>query len=155
SAPGCKKILVLDHHLPMADRDSGSLRMFQILKLLHALGHRVTFIPDNLAKRQPYTAELQTRGIEVIYHPYVKRERDFLISHGGEFEVVVLSRCHFAGKHIADVWRYAPRSRIIFDTVDLHFVREAGEARVTGDPEIERRARETEQLEYELIDQSS
>jgi glycosyltransferase involved in cell wall biosynthesis len=66
----------------------------------------------------------------------------------------VLSRCQFACKHISDVRRHAPQSRIIFDTVDLHFVREAGEARVTGDPEIERKAQETEQVEYELIDQS-
>jgi glycosyltransferase involved in cell wall biosynthesis len=128
--------------------------MFQILQLLHALGHHVTFIPDNLANIQPYTSELQKRGIEVVYHPYVKRMRDFLISHGGELDVVVLSRCQFARKHIANVRRYAPQSRIIFDTVDLHFVREAGEARITGDPDIERKARETERLEYELIDQS-
>ncbi len=32
--PGKKNILVIDHHLPMPDRDSGSLRMFQILKIL-------------------------------------------------------------------------------------------------------------------------
>ena len=151
--PGCKNILVIDHYVPTPDRDSGSLRMFQILKLLHALGHRVTFIPDNLAKSQPYTSELQKRGIEVLYHPYVKRVRDYLISHGCEFDIVVVSRCQFACKHISDVRRYAPQSRIIFDTVDLHFIREAGEARVTGDPEIERKAHETEQLEYELIDQ--
>jgi GT2 family glycosyltransferase/glycosyltransferase involved in cell wall biosynthesis len=150
---GCKNILVIDHHVPTPDRDSGSLRMFQILKLLHALGHRVTFLPDNLAKRQPYTRDLQKLGIEVLYHPYVKRVRDHLISHGCEFDIVVLSRCQFACKHISDVRRYAPQSRIIFDTVDLHFVREAGEARVTGDPEIERKAKETEQLEYELVDQ--
>jgi GT2 family glycosyltransferase/glycosyltransferase involved in cell wall biosynthesis len=152
--PGRKNILVMDHHVPTPDRDSGSLRMFQILKLLRALGHRVTLIPDNLAKRQPYTGELQKRGIEVLYHPYLKRVRDYLTSHGCEFDVVVLSRCHFARKHIADVRRYAPQSRIIFDTVDLHFVREAGEARLTGDPNIERKAQETEQFEYELIDQS-
>ena len=36
-----KNILVIDHHLPMPNRDSGSLRMFQILKLLRELGHRV------------------------------------------------------------------------------------------------------------------
>ena len=154
SASGRKNILVIDHHVPMPDRDSGSLRMFQILQLLHALGHHVTFIPDNLANSQPYTSELQKRGIEVVYHPYVKRVRDFLISHGGELDVVVLSRCQFARKHIANVRRFAPQSRIIFDTVDLHFVREAGEARVTGDPDIERKARETERLEYQLIDQS-
>ena len=154
SAPGRKNILVIDHHVPTPDRDSGSLRMFQILKLLRALGHRVTFIPDNLAKSQPYTSELQKRGIEVVYHPYVKRVRDFIISRGAEFDVILLSRCQFARKHIADVRRYAPQGRIIFDTVDLHFVREAGEARLTGDPEIERKAQETEQLEYELIEKS-
>ena len=153
-ASGRKNILVIDHHVPTPDRDSGSLRMFQVLKLLHALGHHVSFIPDNRARSQPYTAELQKRGIEVVYHPYLKRVRDYLASHGPEFDVVVLSRCQFAHKYISDVRRYAPQSRIIFDTVDLHFVREAGEARVTGDRNIERKAHETQQLEYDLIDQS-
>jgi glycosyltransferase involved in cell wall biosynthesis len=128
--------------------------MFQMLKILHQLGHRVTFIPDNLANIPPYTAELQKRGIEVVHHPYIDKVRNYLCAHGADFDAVVLSRCHFAGKHIAHVRRYAPESRIIFDTVDLHFVREAGEARVTGNAEIERKAEETEQLEYELIDQA-
>src|SRR5262249_22249757 len=135
-------------------RDSGSLRMFQILKLLHQLGHRVTFIPDNLAKLHSYAGDLQKRGIEVVYHPYVNKVRDYLISRGSEFDAVVLSRCQFAHKHIADVRRYALQSRIIFDTVDLHFLREESEARLTQDPEVERKARETRRREYELIDQS-
>ena len=151
---GRKNILVIDHHLPMPDRDSGSLRMFQILKLLHELGHHVTFIPDNLADIPPYTADLQKRGIKVVRHPYVKKVRDYLIGHGSEFDVVVLSRCQFARKHIADVRLYAPQSRIIFDTVDLHFLREEREARITGDPETRRKAQETKQWEYDLIDQS-
>jgi len=67
---------------------------------------------------------------------------------------VVLSRCQFARKHIADVRLYAPQSRIIFDTVDLHFLREESEARITGDPETRRKAQETKQWEYDLIDQS-
>jgi glycosyltransferase involved in cell wall biosynthesis len=128
--------------------------MFQMLKLLRALGHRVTFVPDNLARTQLYTGELQKRGIEVLYQPYLKRVRDHLISHGSEFDVVILTRCQFAHKYIADVRRQAPQSRIIFDTVDLHFVREAGEARVTGDRNLERKAQETRQLEFELIDQA-
>jgi GT2 family glycosyltransferase/glycosyltransferase involved in cell wall biosynthesis len=152
--PGRKNILVIDHHLPSPDRDSGSLRMFQILKILRQLGHRVTFIPDNLANIPPYTGELQKRGIEVVYHPYVKKVRDYLDSHGTVFDAVVLSRCHFARKHIADVRSYAPQSRIIFDTVDLHFLREESEANLTGDPETRRKAEETQQLEYELIDQT-
>jgi GT2 family glycosyltransferase len=152
--PGRKNILVIDHHLPMHDRDSGSLRMFQILKLLHQLGHRITFIPDNLADIPPYTGELQKRGIKVVHHPYIKKVRDYLMAHGSEFDVVMLSRCQFARKHVADVRSYAPQSRIIFDTVDLHFLREESEALLTGDTEIGHKAQETKQHEYDLIDQS-
>src|SRR5207248_10403556 len=149
-----KNILVIDHHLPMPDRDSGSLRMFQILKIFHRLGHRVTFLPDNLADMPPYTCELQKRGIQVVHYPYVKRVRDYLISHGHLFDVVVVSRCDFARKHIADVRLHAPQSRIIFDTVDLHYLREDREAQLTLDPEVRRKAQERRQLEYELIEQA-
>jgi GT2 family glycosyltransferase/glycosyltransferase involved in cell wall biosynthesis len=154
ASPGRKNILVIDHYVPKPDQDSGSLRMFQILNILRRLGHRVTFIPDNLAKTHPYTGELQKRGIEVVYHPYIKKVRDYLASHGALFDVVVLSRCDFARKHIADVRLYAPGSRVIFDTVDLHHLREDGEARLTGDPELRRKAQEKEELEHELIGQA-
>jgi len=102
----------------------------------------------------PYTGELQKRGIKVVHHPYIKKVRDYLIAHGSEFDVVMLSRCQFARKHIAEVRSYAPQSRIIFDTVDLHFLREEREARLTGDPETRRKAQETKRREYALIDQS-
>src|SRR3954452_5171970 len=146
-----KNILVIDHHLPMPDRDSGSLRMFQILKILHRLGHRVPFLPDNLADIPPYPNELQKRGIQVVHHPYVKRVRDYLISEGPMFDVVVLSRCDFARKHIEDVRLYAPQSSIIFDTVDLHYLREEREAQLTQDPDVRRKAQERQLLEDRLI----
>jgi GT2 family glycosyltransferase/glycosyltransferase involved in cell wall biosynthesis len=152
--PGLKNILVIDHHLPMWDRDSGSVRMFQILKILYQLGHRVTFIPDNLADIPPYTRELQKRGIEVYYHPYIKSVREYLAAHGSKFDVVLLSRCDFARKHIVDVRLHAPQSRIIFDTVDVHYLREYREAQLTGDPETRRKALERQRLEHELIDKA-
>ena len=151
---GRKNILVIDHHVPTPDMDSGSVRMFQILKLLHQLGHRITFIPDNLAYQPPYTCELQKRGIEVVYHPYVKKVRDYLLAHGPSFDVAILSRCDFARKYIADVRLHAPQSRIIFDTVDLHYLREDREAQLTRDPEMRRKAQEKQQLEDELIGQA-
>jgi GT2 family glycosyltransferase len=152
--PSGKNILVIDHHVPMPDRDSGSLRMFQILKLLHQLGHRVTFIPDNLADIPPYTGDLQKRGIEVYHHPYIKSVREYLAAHGSQFDVVLLSRCDFARKHIVDVRLHAPQSRIIFDTVDLHFLREEREAQLTGDPEARLKALERQRLEHELIERA-
>ncbi|MGE5208163.1 MAG: glycosyltransferase [Alphaproteobacteria bacterium] len=151
---GRKNILVIDHHLPMSDKDAGSVRMFHILNILRQLGHRVTFIPDNCANTPPYGDELQKRGIQVICHPYINKVRDYLISHGPEFDAVVLSRCDFARKHIADTRLYAPRSRIIFDTVDLHFLRTRREAYITNNPETRGRARQQEKLEYDLVEQA-
>ncbi len=153
-APGKKNILVIDHHLPMFDKDAGSVRMFHILDIFRQLGHRVTFVPDNLANIPPYGQELQKRGIEIIYQPYFKKVRDFLISRGPEFDAVVLSRCDFARKHIADTRLYAPQSRIIFDTVDLHFVRTDREAQITSNSETREKARQQEKLEYNLIEQA-
>src|SRR5260370_25663083 len=152
--PGQKNILVIDHHLPMPEKDAGSLRMFHILNILHRLGHRVTFVPDNLADIPPYGDELRKRGIEVVYHPYIKKVRDYLIAHGSKFDAVVLSRCDFARKHIADIRLHAPQSRVIFDTVDLHFLRTNREAEITSVRKIRHRAREKEELEYDLIDQA-
>jgi glycosyltransferase involved in cell wall biosynthesis len=151
---GRKNILVIDHYVPMSDRDSGSLRMFQILKLLRQLGHRVTFIPDNLANTAPYTGELQKHGIEVFYHPYVKSIRDFIVAQGSRFDAIVLSRCDFARKHIKNVRLYAPQSRVIFDTVDLHSLRTDREAQLTRDPDVRQKATEKQQLEDELIEQA-
>jgi glycosyltransferase involved in cell wall biosynthesis len=97
---------------------------------------------------------LQKRGIEIVYHPYFKKVGDYLKSHGPEFDAVVLSRCDFARKHIADARLYAPQSRIIFDTVDLHFVRNHREAQITSSPETREMARQKEKLEYELIEEA-
>jgi GT2 family glycosyltransferase/glycosyltransferase involved in cell wall biosynthesis len=152
--PEQKRILVIDHHVPMPDRDSGSLRMFQMLKILHSLGHRVTFLPDNLANIPPYGAELQKRGIEVVYHPYARSVKEYLMAHGPEFDVVVLSRCDFARKHIANVLQYAPQSRTIFDTVDLHFLRDSREAELTQDVGAKLIAQEKQQQECEIVDQA-
>jgi GT2 family glycosyltransferase/glycosyltransferase involved in cell wall biosynthesis len=151
---GKRRVLVIDHHLPMPDRDSGSLRMFQILSILHRLGHHVTFIPDNLADISPYADELRKRGIEVIHYPHTKTIRDYLQREGATFDVVILSRCDFARKHISDVRQHAPQSRVIFDTVDLHFLRQDREADLVGDAELKRQAEEQCDLEYDLIDQA-
>ena len=57
------RVLIIDHRVPMWDRDAGSLRMRAMIEALIALGCRVTFLPDDLQPRQPYTDELQQIGV--------------------------------------------------------------------------------------------
>ena len=114
----------------------------------------MTFLPDNLADIPPYADDLRKRGIEVMHHPHAKKISEYLQSHGPQFDAVILSRCDFARKHIDDVRRFAPQSRIIFDTVDLHFLREDREAALTQNAELKKSAIAKRELEYDLVDKS-
>ncbi len=151
---GRHRILVIDHHLPMPDRDSGSLRMFHILVLLRNLGHQVTFLPDNVWDIPPYGDHLRARGIRILHRPYVSSIREFLQFHGSKFDVIILSRCDFARKHVQDVREFAPQARLIFDTVDLHFLRDQREAVITKDPATEAKAQEKREIEFDLIERA-
>jgi len=59
-------ILVIDHQVPMFDRDAGSLFMTRFLSVAEASGYHVVFWPDNLLLGQ-YGFALQQEGIEVLH----------------------------------------------------------------------------------------
>ena len=69
------RVLVVDACMLTPDHDAGSLRMQAILEILTSLRCKVTFVADNLEYRQPYVSQLQQRGIEVLFHPYVELDR--------------------------------------------------------------------------------
>lgn len=117
------RVLVIDATMPTPDRDSGSMRMQAILEILVELGAKATFVADNLEHREPYVSALREVGVEVLSRPWVRSIADLLASRGREFDTIVLSRHYVAAKHIGAVRRFAPQARVVFDTVDLHFLR--------------------------------
>jgi O-antigen biosynthesis protein len=117
-------VLVIDACMLTPDQDAGSQRMEQMLQLFVELRCRVTFLADNLEYRQPYVSALQQQGVEVQFAPYARSVAQFLNARSAEFDLVVLSRHYVAIKHIDTLRTFAPRALIVFDTVDLHFLRE-------------------------------
>lgn len=115
-------VLVADHRVPMWDRDAGSLRTRGMLETLLELGCRVSFLPDNLHPTAPYTGWLQQMGIEVMSGPL--NVTDELIRLGNDLELVIVSHPEPASRLIEVLRRVTPRARIVYDTVDLHWVRE-------------------------------
>ncbi len=122
------RVLVIDALVPTPDQDSGSLRMYSLLTIMRDMSLKVTFIPDNLSWVEGYTEALQKIGIEVLYHHYLSSIDDYLKKHGSDFNIVWLSRANETEKHIDDIRRYCKRAMVIFDTVDLHFLREERQA---------------------------
>ena len=117
------RILVIDACALTPDADSGSLRMFNLLQMLAHQGAKVTFAAENLQSYEPYSTQLRLAGIEHLSVPHVFNLTQYLESHGYEFDVIVLSRKHIAQQFIDTVRRVAPESRVVFDTVDLMFLR--------------------------------
>jgi O-antigen biosynthesis protein len=145
-----KKILVIDHYVPTWDRDSGSYRMYNFLKLLVELNHKVTFIGDNLLELEPYTTDIQQNGIEVIYHPTVQSVDKYLKDYGNFFDIVILSRSHIAIKHYGSVKKYCTHAKIIFDTVDLQYLRERRRAEIENDATVLKEAENSKVTELFL-----
>ncbi|MFN5028631.1 MAG: glycosyltransferase [Burkholderiales bacterium] len=134
-----KRVLVIDACMLTPDQDSGSLRMFEMLGVLAKMNLKVTFFADNLEFREPYVSQIQALGVEVIYHPVESYVTPLLERIAQEYDVIILSRATVAVKHIDTVKRAAPEAKVIFDTVDLHFLRQEREAEL-ADSALQRAA---------------
>jgi O-antigen biosynthesis protein len=149
-----KRILVIDATTPRPDHDAGSLLKFYHLRLLQDLGYQVTFMPDNLLHDGEYTRDLQRLGIECVYEPHCLSARHFFTARARDFQLAMLCRPYVAVRHMDALRRLAPDIRIIYDTVDLHYLRERRQAEVEKNPLLGERAERTRRDELSLITQA-
>lgn len=145
------RVLVIDACMLTPDHDAGSMRMLAILEILTSLQCKVTFVADNLEHRQPYVGQLQQKGVEVLFHPYVRSIGDLLAKRGSDFDIVIMSRHYIAVKHIDAVRVFAPDTLVVFDTVDLHFLRSERQAELEGSALTRAAARAKREEELTLI----
>lgn len=147
-------ILLVDSMTPDPHRDSGSLRLFGMLKLLHQDGYRLSFAPDDGHASNTQVEALGDLGVEVLARPWLQDIPRWLAEHGHQLAAVILSRHTVAGQYAQLVRRHAPQAKLIFDTVDLHFLREQRAAELTGQPAMQRQADASRRNELALIEQA-
>ena len=145
-----KRAFVVDARVLCPDQDSGSVRMLKLLTILQDLGFHVTFAPYNAQHLPPYTERMQELGIECLYDPFFVNFETFFAERKQTFDVIILSRAETAAKVLPICRSHAPSTPIIFDTVDLHFVRRQREAALTGDKAVHEVAGETQLMELKL-----
>ncbi len=149
-----RHLLVIDTYMLAPDRESGSLRMVNLFQLFQELGFQISFAASNLEAPEPYVSRLQGQGVEVLYRPQVRSLRQHLKTQGHRYAVVLLSRADNAARFLKLARRHCPRARIIFDTVDLHFLREMRLAALSGSKSIQRAAQRRRRQELKLIAQA-
>jgi O-antigen biosynthesis protein len=145
------RILLIDATTPTPDQDSGSVRLMNLLRLLVQEHWKVVFFADNRAYVPGYTEAVKALGVEALYHPWLSDPVRFFRERGHEFDAVLICRHYIASNYLKLVREHCPNARFIFDTVDLHFLREHRAADVAGDDAMRRQAELTRRQELELI----
>jgi len=148
-----KKILIIDHKVPMYDNDAGARMVFMYVKLYLEAGFSVTFLPDNFFPNQPYTRELEKMGVEVLYGNYYFSYHDqWVRENAGYFDYYLLNRPHISVKYIDEIIENRKQnSTLIYLGHDLHFLREKRQYEISGKKEDLESSEKWKKIETELI----
>jgi len=124
-----RRALVCAAFPPEPDRDSGSQRLWDLMRLLQADGWAVTFFASNQLRDPRYIRPLQQRGIAVFGSTQVKLQR---LLTAGHFDLANLISWSVAEVCIPVIRRVSPATHVLVDSVDLHFLRQARQIFVGG-----------------------
>ena len=121
---GKQTILVIDSYMPCYDKESGSQRLFHLLKILRELNYHVIFAADNGFKDQPYTSELQNLQIETIYTDdgYGEPPEAQITARLPLVDFAWICRPELNEKYLPLI-RTHNNIKTIYDTIDLHYLR--------------------------------
>ncbi len=146
-----RHVLVIDATTPQPDQDSGSLRLSNILQLLLDDACAVTFFADNRTYVERYSRQMQQMGVEVLWHPWLADPIAWFAENGKRLDMVFVSRHYIASHYVDLVRRHAPKAKLVFDTVDLHYLREQRAAALANDDALARTAAITRDAELSLV----
>jgi hypothetical protein len=122
------RILIIDACTPTPDNAASTVVSFY-MKIFTSLSYKTTFIPAaNFLYLDPYTPELQSIGVECLYAPNVVDVETHLRERGNEYDIVIIFRVQFAAKYIDVVRQCCPRAVVIFNPIDLDYLREERQA---------------------------
>lgn len=147
-----KRALFLDECTPAPREDAGSVTALNLMRLLRSRGYLVTFIPrSNYLYFNDLTRDLQREGIEVLYGHYVNSVDEHLEQHGHRYDIIFMMRPQSFSNHIEAVREHAPQARLIYHTCDLHYLRFAREAELTGSAKSKKLAKQFKVIEHDAL----
>ncbi|HEY8600247.1 MAG TPA: glycosyltransferase family 4 protein [Thermomicrobiales bacterium] len=144
--------LLIGWRIPTPERDGSSLRTITLLRALRRLGYAVTHASDMPESYPPHNETLPedtaaVAALGVVAHPGAAL--DYLMERGQEVDLLLFTGgIPLLRRYLPAMRRLAPRATIIFDTVDLHFVRQFRQARTTRNARTLARAVATKAEEF-------
>lgn len=147
--------LIIDNCWPQPDRDSGSVDTINMVDALLELGFRVIFAADlEFGAAASSLTALLRRGVHCLQPSETSSITAFLGREGIRIDLCILNRIFGGGRFLEAVQRSDALPRLVFNPVDLHFVRQEREARLRGDSQGVILAGATRKREEQLVCQT-
>jgi FkbM family methyltransferase len=128
-----RRALFVDDRWPEPDRDSGSVDAMNLLTELVRLNYDTTFFSTVASRSDVYRRQLEQLGITCLTAGAADELNGFLEREGDTIDLCILSRVQVGGHFFEQVRKLAGAARVVFNTVDLHHLRDEREARLRGD----------------------
>jgi glycosyltransferase involved in cell wall biosynthesis len=144
-----RAVLIVDYEIPDPTRDAGSVTLFNAMMMFRDLGFEVTFFPlRGASTTEDKVLALADVGVAVVQGTSVE---EFVKFDGAKFDVVFMFRPGTA-QAVAEIFRdLGHKAKLIFHTVDLHFLRMQRQAALTANRALAKEADEMREVELSLI----
>jgi GT2 family glycosyltransferase/glycosyltransferase involved in cell wall biosynthesis len=143
--------VVIDQQTPTPDFDAGSVFSFNFIKLLSQT-YQVDFLAsEGMLYRGGYTQKLQELGVRCLYGPWFHYEFEKIRLDWKNIELVVLQRHNVFSDYIDTIEKLAPQAKILFLTIDLHFIRLERQAEIESSQELRLLAKRTKSNELSAM----
>jgi hypothetical protein len=140
-----RQILIIDENIPDVTRDAGSHRIVEVMKILISIGFSVTFRAYQPEQRGDLDSKLRSLGATVLDpRSPIREQLDDLYPTLAAILVARPDPMSNLAPLIREVARGVP---LIYDTVDLHFVRLRSEEAVENDISLQGVADDMQSLE--------
>ncbi len=145
-----KTILVIDDDLPQHDKSSGSKRLFEIIKIFKSLNFNVVYLPNNGLKISPYYEQLNDLGVDVLLNSPDRAGMLYNLERiKKDIDYAWISR-PILNIQFRKILKSNKNIKIIFDTVDLHFVRMLRQAEKEQNEKLKKKAVKFKKIELNL-----
>ncbi|RYJ37028.1 Glycosyl transferase group 1 [Flavobacterium anhuiense] len=151
-----KNVIIIDTKIPEYNKDSGSRRLTEIIKLLLKNNIGVFLLGDFKEYRftSDYVEYFRNLGV-VVYEPAVDKNGNLITK--SEFikqvlpftDSVWLHRPEIFAKYYSIIKKNKPAAKVFFDMVDFHYLRFKREFELTGDLDAIKKADKFLKIELE------
>ncbi|MCA8034493.1 methyltransferase domain-containing protein [Burkholderia arboris] len=125
ASPQRPKVVIVDAFVPKPDQDSGSVDVYWYMRIFREFGYDVSFIAAfEQSPPVAYMDALRRWGVRVQCASDLASLNQLFMEEVADARVVVAQRIIVARHLVEPLRRGAPHVKLVFGTVDLHYLRE-------------------------------